>query len=303
MIIQTAYGIIDDKELIKERIPYKPFIDLPNEAKRLYDPFFDEQSSPISIMLDNKKMIKLKSNTKIKIKDILWIRAGNSIHKIKIPTRLDPRLAYLTGYLYGDGGFKDIRRSYNKNNRFEHRIIVGDEFKIQIERIRDLFEGLFNLQTKISDERIKKGENMYYINPTCKIVYRFFVKFFEFPEGPKKRINIPKRIKDSPHEIKKWFLRGFIDADGDTRATEYYKDRKLPSARIKIRLADKGMVEDLKEELNKEFDLRLTGPYTDRKNDWYIQCSKQGMINAYNHMLFTHPIKRWRLNKFVERFK
>jgi len=238
--------------------------------------------------------------TKIKTTDIKWIRAGNSIHKIKLPNKLNPKLAYLTGYLYGDGGFKDIKRSYEKNKRFEHKIIVGDEFKIQIEIIKDLFKELFNLNTKIRNERIKKGEKMYYINPTCKIVYRFFVKIFEFPEGPKKEIQIPKIIKNDSSQLKKWFLRGFIDADGDTRATEYYLNKKMPSPRIKIRLADKEFVKQLKENINNEFNLNLTGPYSDTGKDWYIQCGKQGMINANKKVLFIHPIKRWRLKKFLE---
>ena len=301
MNLKTNYGIIPIKELLIEKIPDTPKTKLPEDITLLYDQFFDKLSAPIWVKLKNKKTIQLNENTKTKIKETKWLRAGASIHKIKLPTHLDPKLAYLIGYLYGDGGFKDIRNSYKKHGRFEHKIIVGDEFEIQIERIKWLFKKLFNLETKIRKERIEKGERMYYINPTCKIIYRFFVKLFEFKEGPKKNIKIPLLIKKAPSEIKKWFLRGFVDADGDVRATEYYLNRDLPSPRIKVRLADEQFVKQLKKALNKHFSLNLTGPYSDTGYDWYIQCSKKGMINANKQTLFTHPIKRWRLENFLAR--
>ena len=153
----------------------------------------------------------------------------------------------------------------------------------------------------IRDERVLKGENMYYLNPTSKIVYRFLVKFFEFKQGPKGNIYIPKIILNSSEEIQKWFFRGFVDADGGTRATEFYTNRKLPSPRIKIRLADKDFVYCLKKELNKLFSLNLTGPYSDGERDWYIQCAKKGMISANENLFFTHPIKRWRLFNYLKR--
>ncbi|MBT3984867.1 hypothetical protein HOD38_02990 [archaeon] len=299
IFLKTRYGNIPKNQLIVEEIPDKPQISLPSEVILLYDPNIDEKSAPIILKIKNGKLRRLSSKITTSIDQIEWIRAGSSIHKIKIPTSLDPRLAYLVGYLYGDGGFKDIKNSYKKHKRFEHKIIVGDEFKIQIERIKKLFFSLFNLQTKIRDERIKKGELMYYLNPTCKIVYRFLVKNFEFKEGPKGNITMPKIIKNSSSEIKQWFLRGFVDADGDTRATEYYSSRKLPSPRIKVRLADKNFINELKINLNQEFNLNLTGPYSDNERNWYIQCGKGGMINAHKKMLFTHPIKKWRLKEFL----
>ncbi|MBU0929843.1 MAG: hypothetical protein KJ623_02120 [Nanoarchaeota archaeon] len=57
----------------------------------------------------------------------------------------------------------------------------------------------------------------------------------------------------------------------------------------------------IKRVLNKDFRLNFTDPYSDTKRNWYIQCSKNSMINANKQTLFTHPIKRWRLEKFLER--
>jgi len=298
--LKTAYGYIPIKELLIESMPNKPSVNLPTYIDYLYNSNYDKKSAPIKIMLKNNKIGILGRNKNIKTKNIKWIRAGNSLHKIRIPLSLDPKLAYLTGYLYGDGGFKDIKNSYKKHNRFEHKIIVGDEFKVQVERVKHLFEQLFDLQTTIRDERIEKGENMYYINPTSKIVYRFFVKIFGFPEGPKRNIRFPKIIEKAPQEIRRWFIRGFIDADGDVRATEHYKNR-LSSPRIKVRLAERYFINQLKESLNKDFKLNFTGPYSNSKRDWYIQCAKSSMINADKQTLFTHPIKRWRLEKFLKR--
>lgn len=295
----TRYGKIPKEELIVEKIPHQPNLKLSNEVNYLYDDSIDKISAPIWIKLHNGIIERLKKESKIKVTDIKWIRTGSSPHKIKLPLHLDPRLSYLVGYLYGDGGFKDIRKTHKKHKRFEHKIIVGDEFEIQIERIQILFKELFNLNTKMRDERIKKGENMYYINPTCKIVYRFFVKAFGFKEGPKGKIVMPKIIKNSNSELKIWFLRGFMDAEGDFRATEYYLNRKLPSPRVKVRLADENFVKQLKKHLNREFNLNLTGPYSDGEKDWYVQCGKRGSLEAERQILFTHPIKRWRIEKYI----
>src|SRR5438876_1163265 len=77
-----------------------------------------------------------------------------------------PKLSYFVGYMCGDAGLKDIRRSKELTGKEEFKIIVGDEFQIQVELLRDLFKQLFNKDTKIRTERKEKGINFYYFNPT-----------------------------------------------------------------------------------------------------------------------------------------
>tara|TARA_Y100000310_G_scaffold345776_1_gene469698 strand:+ start:3186 stop:4121 length:936 start_codon:yes stop_codon:yes gene_type:complete len=299
--IVTRYGSIPYNELKICKIPNEPFTQLPDYMSKYYIPEIDKNSSEIHLQLNNHDLVLLDDRTNISLFDVNKIIVKGSQHKIKLPKNLDPKLAYLVGYLQGDGGFKDIRRAYLKTGRYEHKIIVADEFLIQIERIKNLFYDLFGLETTIRTERKKKGENMYYINPTCKAVYRFFVVFFRFNMGPKKNLKIPDLILDSNEELFKWYLRGFMDADGDVRAIERVNDdySKLPSPRIKIRLAEKSILVELKNSINKYFDISMTGPYTDGARDWYAQCALKGMLRSNEQMLFTHPIKRWRLEKYI----
>ena len=254
--LKTRFGKIKLKELVVKKIPDNPRIKLPEYISSLYDSEIDKKSASISLKLIKNKLVNLNKNVKLKLKEVKWCRAGSSPHKIKLPKFLDPKLAYLAGYLHGDGGFKDIRKSYNKNNRFEHKIIVGDEFEIQINRIKLLFKDLFNLNTTMRKERIEKGERLYYLNPTCKIVYRFFTKVLGFTEGPKRNIKIPKIIKAAPSNLMKWYLRGFVDADGDVRATEYYR-KKPTTPRFKVRLADKNFVFITKQRFGKACFIRV----------------------------------------------
>lgn len=300
MYLKTAYGMIPTNELKVQEIPDEPSVFMDIYANKLYDNEFDHCGANIWIYLNDGTKEKLTKNSEMAITDIGYVRIGSSPHNVSLPFELTPKLAYFVGYIYGDGGFKDIRRSKQVSNRFDHKVIVADEFKIQVNIIADLFFELFNIKTPVRDERIKKGENVYYVNPTCKMFYRFFVKIFDFPEGPKKNLSIPKIIKDAPQEIRKWFIRGFFDADGDVKSTEAYINRKLPKPRVKVRLADLNFVKQLKECLIKDFGLPMTGPYTDSGSDWYIQGAKNAMIKAGKQMLFTHPIKAWRINKFLE---
>ncbi len=298
--IITKYGKIKTEELDSPNIPNYPSEPLNIPIADLYDKEIDERSSQIFIKT-NKEEIPLNkiNNLFLQSKEINYFFCKSSPHKITIPKTLTPKLAYVIGYIYGDGGLKDIWKSYRKTRKFEHKIIIGDEFKLQIEKISNLLKEIFNIRLKIRTERKEKGINLYYINPTCKVLYRFLTKIFELPCGPKcDKIRTPNIIKKSNKEIKLWFIKGFMDADGDTRAMEKTRENS-PSPRIKIRLCSKEMIEDLQEILNKKLNLNFTGPYSDNPRNYYIQTAKKGSTKAQKIELFNHPIKKWRLDKMI----
>ena len=108
----TRYGKIPKEELIVEIIPEFPIIPFSQKVNYLYDSEVDTISAPISIKLSDNRVVYLSESLDCEISEVKWIRAGSSTHNIKIPTTLNPKLAYLVGYLYGDGGFKDIKNSY-----------------------------------------------------------------------------------------------------------------------------------------------------------------------------------------------
>ncbi|MAG52669.1 MAG: hypothetical protein CMH62_01765 [Nanoarchaeota archaeon] len=303
MFTETSYGKIPNNELILAKIPDNPTIALPNYLDKLYDDI-DKETTYLDLLdEDYSKLGKLK-NKKVSNDlyfETAYLKVRGSAHRIKLIKSINPKIAYLLGYFYGDGGLKDVKRSKKNSGKYDHKLIVGDEFKIQIEkRIMPLFLEIFNLKSTLRLERIEKGERLYYINPTCKVIYRIFTKIFELNEGPKKDIKIPKIIQDSGPSIRKWFVRGFFDADGDTRASELYVNRKPSSPRIKVRIKERKFIEQLKIILDKDFGLGFTGPYTDDGNQWYIQTGKKDLLKAYNEKLFIHPIKSWRLKKYLQ---
>jgi len=65
-ITQTRYGKIPNKELIIEKFPNIKGTELMKNINQLYDPFFDKISSPITIKLNNGKLIKLNEKNKNK---------------------------------------------------------------------------------------------------------------------------------------------------------------------------------------------------------------------------------------------
>ncbi len=163
--------------------------------------------------------------------------------------------------------------------------------------LQKLFQINFGLNVFIRTERIEKGEKLFYINPTNKVVYRFLTKVFGLPAGPKSNIvEVPRIILQSQKEIKKWFICGVFDADGDTRAVEAgFK----PQSRVKLRMKSKKFIYGMKKLLEKNFKVSVNGPYVDVKTGAsYIQIEKQkDIISLAKNDLFYHPIKRWRLNK------
>lgn len=272
----------------------------------MYHKEIDKKSSDLYIkMKGSNEEVLLPSilNKSYPQNKIAYWKAKGSHHKIYLLTYLNPKLAYLIGYLYGDGGLKDIRRSYKKSGRFEHKIIVGDEYEVQILNIINLlFKELFNLNAPVRYEKIKKGIKLYYINPTSKVIYRFLTCVFDFPKGPKKgKLKVSKIINKSNKTIKLWFIKGLLDADGDTRAMEKPSNlnRKHKSPRIKLRMADKTFIFEIKKLLDEEFDLGFTEPYSDNEDNWYIQGALGSSKKANELNLFIHPIKKLRLSKLV----
>ena len=217
-------------------------------------------------------------------------------YKERLPLNINPKLAYFAGYFFGDGGLKDINKTYLKTKRFEYKIKIADEFFLQISFIQKLFVELFS---KCPPIRSAKQERMFYIDPTCKSVYLFLTRIFELPAGPKaNNIRVPVIIKNSGQEIKKWFVRGVFDADGDTRAVERgFKSQP----RVKLRMKSKIFIYEMKDMLSENFGVSVNGPYPDKlTNSVYIQVERHAdIISLAAQKLFFHPIKRWRLEKLV----
>lgn len=298
--MRTNYGFIPDNEIKIIKIPDHPNIKIGDYIPKLFDEKIDEPNSHIQLIYGSK-IINLKEG----LGNIKWpsyFRAKRSLHRVSLPKFLCPKLAYFMGYFYADGSLKDVYKSKLKTGKFEHKIKVGDEFLVQVELLRRLFKSLFDLDVKIRTERIEKGENYYYIEVTDKVVYRFITKIFDLPYGPKTgKLKMPPIIFNASPELKKWFIRGVFDADGETRAFEYYKNKSLIKPRIRLHMKDYLFVKQIKELTFQSFGLNFNGPYIDKNNKaTCIEITKIIEIQkAYQQIIFLHPVKKWRLEKLV----
>ena len=298
--MDTNFGFIPDKELRSVDIPVSPKIKIGNYILKLLDEKIDEPDSHIQLVY-GPKIINLKQGLNC-IKWPYYFRAKRSMHKVSLPKFLCPKLAYFMGYFYADGSLKDVYKSKLKTGKFEHKIKVGDEFLIQVELLKRLFKSLFDLDVKIRTERIEKGEHYYYIEITDKVIYRFITKIFDLPYGPKTgKLKMPEIILNASPEIKKWFTRGVFDADGETRAFEYYKNKSLIKPRIRLHMKDYLFVKQIKELMFQSFGLNFNGPYIDKNNKaTCIEITKINEIQrAYQQNIFLHPVKNWRLRKYI----
>jgi hypothetical protein len=216
------------------------------------------------------------------------------------PTSLTPKLAYFVGYFFGDGGLKDVERSFRVSGRREHKMIIADEYEIQIQLMQSLYFDLFGRLPPIRYERLNKGERMVYLNPTDKQTYCFLTSIFELPSGPKTTsLHIPQVIQVAPIELRQWFLRGLFDAEGDTRATE---KGLISSPRVKIRMKCIPFISQVKDLFETSFQIPMNGPYLDTANaSAYVQVDRfSHIIRLSENTLFLHPIKRWRLEKLAD---
>ena len=299
--MKTNYGFIPDKEIKLVNIPIYPRVKLNNYIPKLYDQKTDWPSSHIKL-INKSKVTKLSEVVDQKWFDNNWpdyFIAKGGFHKVKLPRFINPRLAYFMGYFYADGSLKDIQKSKIKRNKFEHKLKVGDEFLQQVMILKNLFQDIFGLTVKIRTERIDKGEHYYYIEINSKVIYRFITNIFALPSGPKTgKLKMPEVILKCPKELRMWFIRGVFDADGETRAVEFYKIKNLIKPRIRLHMNDHKFVSEIKVLLLKDFDLVFNGPYVDKNNKAScIQIERISQIRKANELnLFFHPIKKWRLN-------
>jgi len=215
--------------------------------------------------------------------------------------QLSPKLAYFVGYFCVDGGLKDIKRSKEVTGRYEYKLIVGDEFLMQVELIQRLYKELFNKKVLIRTERIEKGEKFYYINPTSKYVYKFLVKVFDLP--PKSKcdiVEVPKIILKANKDIRKWFVRGVFDGDGGTKTMENPKIR-LGGNFVYLNMKSKRFVNQIKKILKVDFNVNFFKISSNGKDGcWKIGTGSRYIVKILNKQkLFIAPIKRWRLEKLA----
>jgi hypothetical protein len=130
--------------------------------------------------------------------------------KIKIPEKIDEKLAEETGIHIGDGNLY-VSTSEGKFKSYSYGITgdLTDEYLYHKIYIKQLIKDIYNLDTSII-----RRENKNSVESRCKskAIVTFKNKILGLPVGSKKGIKIPKEIlKDS--EFQKRCVVGIIDTD------------------------------------------------------------------------------------------
>jgi len=167
--------------------------------------------------------------------------------KVVLPRFISPKLAYLMGWICGDG---------NLNHSHGYVIAISEKSKSQLELVlRPLLHELFHIYARI----FRKTQGGYILQVGRKPVFRFLTNVLNLRVG-----RIPLEIKKAPRDIKRYFLAGIFDAEG-------YVNRSYLDSQIVITQANRSFLEELIG-LFKEFDINFSKPLPRRneKGTWAI---------------------------------
>ena len=117
--------------------------------------------------------------------------------------KISKNLAYIAGLL------RDGSISKSRNNLYEIQISQKD---------RNFLNRVFRIMKRVfPEEKIKLvqyGKQTPRIKIYSKKIYFEIIELLEYP-GVQSRWSVPSCIKDAQKEIKKYFIRGFFDAEGE----------------------------------------------------------------------------------------
>lgn len=225
-----------------------------------------------------------------------------SPHRVSLPKFLTPELSYFIGYLYGDGCLSNAPRRLQKNGKLLCEIKIADFSYEHVKNMSKLFQKLFNVKASVRDERMHKGEQTFYIDPKCKVVHQFLNHVFGMPIGEKKgRLRVPAIILQADAELRKWFVAGFFDADGDTLKIERAGHKVRP--RIRIKQASIDMLQDIKRIFHEDVQITIFGPYADQ-NGWSISTENRMSVKRFCTLIPSiHPVKSRCLKEVLRRLQ
>jgi hypothetical protein len=175
----------------------------------------------------------------------IYFTARNS--KDRLPKSINPKLAYLIGYLHGDGHI-------DSNGK---RVSFFDKYIEQLELINKLIKNIFNVD---GDIYVRRNNFFNSEAPTLDIrrvtVNSFLSEVIGLKRGKRETNKIPLVIKQNKILLK-WYICGLFDAEG---AMPLNPKRKR-DIYIDIAMKDKEFIHSIKLILEKEFDIQSYGPY------------------------------------------
>lgn len=253
------------------------------------------RSSPINIfyflkLLDIWKFVCKKNDFEVRslIKLTLSKVKKFSVAKgkcITLPNKLTSDLAYIIGYTFGDGCLSG--KTLIKKSQFRIRLASDTKHFLKVV-IQPLFRKLFSVKGRIYNIR---NCRCYEFSIQSKVLYLFFHKLFQIPQGKKKgKLRIPKIIINASNRIRCAFIAGLFDADGCI----FEKDRAISFCQ-----ADKIFLTKISKLFN-ELNIN-TRPICKSEKEFGITYNfvvrANSISNFLNNIPLLHPNRIKRANK------
>ncbi|NYZ75231.1 hypothetical protein H0O03_03135 [Candidatus Micrarchaeota archaeon] len=209
--------------------------------------------------------------------------------RVILPTILTPKLAYYTGYLYGDG--------YLTSD--EKRVGFTDEDLEQIEYIKELTKEMFGWNGIIRETHAAGQQKpCYEVCVTSTVINYYFHRVFGMPRGVKKDLHFPALFLRS-NELKAAFIAGAFDSDG----TLPKHPEKAVQLFIDITYKDQAFIEEIREALS-TLGISTLEPYCRRGKKpfsqeesivWELRIRRKAEIrNFLEKIPIAHPNKKER---------
>ena len=208
----------------------------------------------------------------------------NATIPIKIPETLTQELAYLIGMLR-DG-------SVMKEKNDEYTCVFYSKYSDALNIIREYLKKVFDVQSTIENNK----EDLFQVRVRSKTLYYFLKVMFETKE---KQVDwkTPDLIKQSNALIKKWYVRGFWDAEG---GCPHNVNKKKKDLEVKFSQKNKESLEFIKQFLN-SINIKTGNVYWNK--DTFVLKITQSHIPQFQMVICSsHPVKAKRLEEVAKVF-
>jgi intein/homing endonuclease len=169
-------------------------------------------NSSLDVGVPISELIRISDILDINRKDLFrrikWL-GGTNTKKYFLPKQLTPKLAYLLGYIMGDGHLANPADIILNGSRYNAEIRITTCEKHHLEFLQNIFGELFGYRPPLFKEN-----NFYRLVGRSKVIHRFFDKVCGVPTGNKRDKTLIPKIMLKNKILCGYFLSGFFDADG-----------------------------------------------------------------------------------------
>lgn len=201
---------------------------------------------------------------------------------------LTPEVAYLSGFIGGDGNLSERRTTLiDKSLEFHENVI------------RKKFKNSFGIVPVISPMKTRKGITTYRSRVNSKMVHLFFSEQLKIPIRRKTfDMQTPKAIVNSSQEIFSEYIKGWMDAEGwVTTKQTMRKSKTYVYPKVAFNVANRCIRDELVGMLRSmgiEPSIWKTG------NMFGFQIIGFGKVSRYKELVgFEHPDKILKLNTLL----